>query len=106
MAWFRNYYECDLCFTEWTDEWSCGCDDECPNCGARDMAPCESQNLTEVVEARGDMYIALRSPDDAEDDPRYREIGCFPTLERAEAYLGETPQAGREEIQQSPADAD
>ena len=33
MAWFLNYYNCARCDTDWTDEWSCTCDDECPHCG-------------------------------------------------------------------------
>lgn len=41
---FRNYYNCDSCDTEWTDEWSCGCDDECPSCGLS-MSPYDSVNL-------------------------------------------------------------
>lgn len=32
-AWFLNHYECDW-GAEWTDEWSCTCDDDCPECGA------------------------------------------------------------------------
>jgi hypothetical protein len=34
----RNTYECDECGTTWEDVWSCGCDDECPGCGA-DISP-------------------------------------------------------------------
>lgn len=33
---WRNSYTCRSCTSEqidWTDDWSCGCDDECPNCG-------------------------------------------------------------------------
>jgi len=39
MAWFLNLYECDRCDCKWTDEWFCMCDDECPDCGERDMTP-------------------------------------------------------------------
>jgi len=31
-GWFRNYYRCADCGHEWTDEWSCQCDDRCPAC--------------------------------------------------------------------------
>jgi PHP family Zn ribbon phosphoesterase len=48
MAWFLNLYKCDRCKRRWTDEWSCMCDDECPHCGARDMTPYESEDLTEL----------------------------------------------------------
>lgn len=26
-------YRCTECGTEWQDEWSCACDDDCPTCG-------------------------------------------------------------------------
>ena len=71
----------------WTDEWSCMCDDECPHCGARDMTPFDSEDLTELIEQDGGEFVALRSPDTAEDDPDYRELGRFPTREKAEEFL-------------------
>ncbi|WP_156433544.1 hypothetical protein [Bradyrhizobium retamae] len=46
MAWFLNHYKCDRCRRRWADEWSCMCDDTCPHCGARDMTPYESEELT------------------------------------------------------------
>lgn len=30
---FTNHYRCEECDEEWTDQWSCACDDECPRCG-------------------------------------------------------------------------
>lgn len=30
---FTNHYECGDCNVAWDDEWSCACDDECPECG-------------------------------------------------------------------------
>lgn len=33
MAWYINHYHCDECDVSWDDEWSCCCDDECPECG-------------------------------------------------------------------------
>ena len=41
---FRNSYECDNCGTTWQDEWSCGCDDQCPSCG-RDIEASESVQI-------------------------------------------------------------
>ena len=67
-------YECDECDCRWQDEWSCMCDDECPNCGARDMSPIESDDLTEIIEKRGEYIIFLLSSDQAEHDADYREI--------------------------------
>jgi hypothetical protein len=30
---WENSYECPACGEIWDDTWSCGCDDDCPNCG-------------------------------------------------------------------------
>ena len=62
MAWYQNHYTCDRCGGDWTDEWSCTCDDDCPNCGARHMSPHDSDDLTHVVEKQGDEFLVLRSP--------------------------------------------
>jgi hypothetical protein len=87
MAWFLNHYECDECEKEWTDEWSCMCDDDCPHCGARHMSPHESEELTHVIEQDGSQFVVLWSPETAEHDPDYRELGRFPTQAEAEAFL-------------------
>ena len=87
MAWFFNHYKCDRCGRRWADEWSCMCDDECAHCGARDMTPYESENLTELIEQDGNEFVAIRSSDSAEHDPDYREVGRFPTREKAEEFL-------------------
>ena len=87
MAWFRNHYTCARCHTDWTDEWSCMCDDDCPHCGARHMSPHESDDLTEVIEASDGAFIVLWSPETAEHDPAYCELGRFPTRPQAEAFL-------------------
>lgn len=49
MAWFLNSYHCKACKTSWQDEWSCACDDECPECGD-DLSPEDSDDLTVIVE--------------------------------------------------------
>ena len=74
MSWFRSHYRCDDCGREWSDEWSCMCDDDCPHCGARHMSPRNSDNLTEIVDERDGRFVALRSRDDAEDSPDYEEV--------------------------------
>ena len=45
---FRNHYECGRCGHTWTDDWSCMCDDDCPECGARHMSPFKSEDLPGV----------------------------------------------------------
>ena len=87
MAWFLNFYKCARCKRRWTDEWSCMCDDECPDCGARDATPLDSDDLTVLVEPDGSEFVVLRSPDTAEHDPDYEEIGRFPTRAKAEAFM-------------------
>ena len=87
MAWFINHYECGRCGGTWRDEWSCMCDDDCPHCGARHMTPAESEDLTEVIDQRGAEFVVLRSPDTAEHDPGYRELGRFATRKQALAFL-------------------
>jgi hypothetical protein len=63
------------------------CDDTCPNCGARDFSPVESDDLTKIVVPRGKMFAVLQSPDEAEHDPAYREVARFDTKEEATAFL-------------------
>ena len=63
MAWFLNLYKCDRCRRRWADEWSCMCDDECPRCGARNMTPYDSEDLTTLIEEEGSEYVVLWSPD-------------------------------------------
>jgi hypothetical protein len=63
------------------------CDDECPHCGARDMTPYESEDSTELIEQDGEEFVAMRSPESAEHDPDYREVGRFPSRETAEEFL-------------------
>jgi hypothetical protein len=41
---FRNFYKCYRCDHEWDDFWSATCDDECPQCGARDCTPYLSED--------------------------------------------------------------
>lgn len=74
MAWFLNHYECDRCEKRWEDEWSCTCDDSCPHCGAKNMSPTSSDDLTEIVVEDGDEIVLMRSPTSAGHHPSYREV--------------------------------
>jgi hypothetical protein len=87
MAWFLNNYTCYRCDKDWSDAWSCTCDDDCPYCGARHSTPVDSDDLTVVVETDGSEFVVLRPPDTAEHDPDYREVGRFPTRVMAEEFL-------------------
>lgn len=87
MAWYRNHYHCGDCGTDWEDEWSCGCDDECPNCESSDWSPVESEDLTEVVCETPDGFVVMRSPESAEDKPRYTPIAQFGTRALALRFL-------------------
>jgi hypothetical protein len=63
------------------------CDDECPHCGARDMTPYDSEDLTTLVEEEGKEFVVLCSPETAEHEPDYREVGRFPTRAKAEEFF-------------------
>ena len=63
------------------------CDDECPNCGLRDILPVKSKDLTERILAEGNGFVVMRSSDLAEDDPGYEKIGRFPTRAKAQEFL-------------------
>ena len=32
ILWFRNEYFCEECQLDWADDWSCECNDRCPQC--------------------------------------------------------------------------
>jgi hypothetical protein len=87
MAWFLNLYKCERCRRRWADEWSCMCDDTCPRCGAQDMTPYESEELTTLIEEEGKEFVVLWSPETAEHEPDYRELGRFPSREKALEFL-------------------
>lgn len=91
MAWFCNYYECARCGYDWTDEWSCTCEDDCPDCGFRHMTPYNSDDLTEVIEECQGEFVVLRSPETAGHGPDYYELERFPTRQQAEAFLAQLP---------------
>jgi hypothetical protein len=87
MAWFLNFYRCARCKRIWTDERSCTCDDECPHCGARDMSPFDTEDLTSLIEEEDKAFVVFLSPETAEHKPNYRELGRFKTREEAEEFL-------------------
>ncbi len=72
MAWYLNKYECSECGTAWEDEWSCMCDDECPNCGASDHSPVDSDDISAFTEKQNDgSFHIYYSPPNAEHHPDY-----------------------------------
>ena len=42
---FRNFYRCPKCGHEWDDCWDSMCNDECPECGIKDITPFNSEEL-------------------------------------------------------------
>ena len=58
-----------------------------PTCGARDMTPYSSEELTTLIEEEGGQFVVLWSPETAEPDPDYRELGRFPSREKALEFL-------------------
>ena len=63
------------------------CDDDCRKCGARHMTPFKSDDLTEVIEENDGTFVVLWSPETAEEQPDYCELGRFPTRADAAAFL-------------------
>lgn len=51
------------------------------------MSPYKADDLTEVIEQHEDKFVVLWSPETAEHDPDYRELGTFLTRQKAEAFL-------------------
>jgi len=51
------------------------------------MSPNGSDDLTEVIIPDGNKFVVLWSPETAGHDPDYRELGRFPSREKAEAFL-------------------
>jgi hypothetical protein len=51
------------------------------------MSPSASEDLSFVIERRGEEYVVFRSSDAAETDPDYRELCAFTTRELAEVYM-------------------
>ncbi|MEJ0078114.1 MAG: hypothetical protein WDO17_22265 [Alphaproteobacteria bacterium] len=87
MAWFLNYYTCARCSRDWTDEWSCMCDDDCPHCGARHMTPVKSDDLTNIIARSDEGYVVLQSPETAERSAGYCRKAHFTSLREAAAYF-------------------
>ena len=85
---FLNYYR--HCDTQWTDTWSCQCNDECPVCGA-EIEPYHSDDIprdfTVVFYAAGDeemnemheFYCQAVSEEDAEEQCLAANPGCTTT---------------------------
>lgn len=87
MAWYRNHYHCGDCGTYWEDEWSCCCDDDCPECGARHWSPVDSDDLTFAIEAEDGAFEIYVSPLTAEHTPDYKLAAVATTLGAATAYV-------------------
>jgi hypothetical protein len=51
------------------------------------MTPYESEELTTLIEEEGKEFVVLWSPETAEHEPDYRELGRFPSREKAEEFL-------------------
>jgi hypothetical protein len=51
------------------------------------MSPFNSEDLTELIERDGSEFVAIRSPDSADHDPDYREIGRFKSRDKALEFL-------------------
>lgn len=87
MAWYCNHYHCDDCGTDWEDEWSCCCDDECPSCGSRHWSPHKSDDLTFLLEADTRGIAIYESPISAEHGPNYTLVAIAPSKRDASTFV-------------------
>lgn len=85
--WFNNHYRCAGCGQDWSDEWSCTPDDDCPECGARHMTPFSSDDLTFVVEHSSSDFHVFQSAESAEYGPDYQLRGTFKSEHAANLYV-------------------
>lgn len=51
------------------------------------MSPDGSDDLTEVISKENGIFVVYWSPETAEHDADYRELGRFPTKTEAEKFL-------------------
>ncbi|MGC2812924.1 MAG: hypothetical protein WA303_21465 [Bradyrhizobium sp.] len=51
------------------------------------MTPFKSEDLTTLIEEDGREFVVLWSPETAEHEPDYRELGRFPSHEKALEFL-------------------
>ena len=54
----QKFLYCSDCGKSWHDCWGATCDDDCPRCGARHMSPCESDDLSVIVDRVRDQMLA------------------------------------------------
>jgi hypothetical protein len=89
MAWLENGYHCPACDTDWCGEWSCACDDTCPNCGCADVSPYDSVDLSVFVRKRPDWFAVYYSSAYAESDPRYRLFAAVKSAAKLNALVSQ-----------------
>jgi hypothetical protein len=58
------------------------------------MSPFKSDDLTEVIESRGEQFVVLVSSRAAGHSPDYAELAIFPTYYQAQFYLIQRPAEG------------
>lgn len=44
---YLSSYECPNCGHEWQETWECACNDQCPECGTKDIEPYEYDEVKE-----------------------------------------------------------
>ena len=87
MTWYLNYYRHRECHTRWTDEWSCTCNDKCPECNA-EIEPYNSEDLSIVTDNNGDgTWTVLVSPLSAQHRPDYKATE-FQSEDSARQFAG------------------
>jgi hypothetical protein len=58
------------------------------------VSPLDSEDLTFVIKDEGHSFVVLKSPDEAEHRPDYREVIRFLSRDLANAYILADPGEG------------
>ena len=84
VQWFEKHYICSECGTKWSDEWSCECNDRCPNCSC-ETEPTSVNDLSRPL-TREDYIVAARKLKGI-PDVTGREVSALQAQEYAQAIL-------------------
>ncbi len=59
VGWFEMEYVCPRCSCEWADEWTCPCNDRCPDCNL-ESGPVSYEDLSQPLRQEDYEYAAHR----------------------------------------------
>ena len=87
MAWFLNFYKCARCKRIWTISGRRRAMTIVRIAARGICRRSTASGSTTLIEKDGKEFVVFWSPDTAEHEPDYRELGRFPTREQAIEFL-------------------